>query len=351
MKTLHFSFSGRTVGGGEPCYLIAEVAQAHDGSLGAAHSYIDAVAAAGVDAIKFQTHIAAAESTPGEPFRINFSYQDVNRYEYWKRMEFTPEQWQGLADHCREVGIAFLSSPFSEEAVELLASIGMDAWKVGSGEVNNPLLLRAMAQTKWPILLSSGMSDWAELAGAIERIEALGVDFGLFQCTSKYPTQLNEVGLNVLDQMRERFGAVVGLSDHSGQVFPGLAAMARGVDMLEVHVVLSKGAFGPDTPASVSVDELRLLTKARDAFHVMNKNPVDKDAFAKEFESMRQLFNKSVSLRQPQTAGTILSREMLTVKKPGSGIPAESLDACTGRRLAVNVSENRVLNWEDLESS
>jgi N-acetylneuraminate synthase len=222
---------------------------------------------------------------------------------------------------------------------------------VGSGEVSNPLLLKAMARTGWPILLSSGMSDWKELTEAVKRIEALDVDVGLLQCTSKYPTPLSEVGLNVLDQMRRRFGTAVGLSDHSGQIYPGLAAMARGADMLEVHVVLSRDAFGPDTPASVSVGELKLLAEARDAFHVMRQNPVDKDAFAQEFGAMRRLFNKSVSLRSAQTAGTTLTRDMLTVKKPGSGIPAESLEACEGRRLAVDVGADRVLNWEDLESS
>src|SRR5918992_3358857 len=119
------------------CMIIAEVAQAHDGSLGMAHAFIDAIATTGADAVKFQTHIASAESTPTEPWRIQFSRQDTSRYDYWKRMEFTEAQWSGLKQHADERGLIFLSSPFSIEAVELLERVGVAAWKVASGEVSN----------------------------------------------------------------------------------------------------------------------------------------------------------------------------------------------------------------------
>jgi N-acetylneuraminate synthase len=123
------------------CFVIGEVALTHDGSLGLAHAFIDAIAAAGADAVKFQTHIAAAESTPAEPFRVPFSRQDASRYDYWKRMEFTEDQWRGLAAHALERGLVFLSSPFSLEAVDLLQRIGMPLWKIASGETSNALLL------------------------------------------------------------------------------------------------------------------------------------------------------------------------------------------------------------------
>ena len=120
--------AGRPAGAG--CVVIGEVAQSHDGSLGLAHAFIDAIADAGADAVKFQTHIASAESTPAEPWRVKFSPQDATRYDYWKRMEFTPEGWAGLAAHAADRGLIFLSSPFSDEAVELLERIGMPAWKI-----------------------------------------------------------------------------------------------------------------------------------------------------------------------------------------------------------------------------
>src|SRR4029077_7411686 len=125
--SMTFEIDGRAIGPGQPCLIIAEIAQAHDGSLGTAHAYVDAVAHAGADAIKFQTHIAAAESTHSEQFRVRFSPQDATRYDYWKRMEFTEEQWRGLGDHARERGLLFLSTPFSMAAVELLERLDMPA--------------------------------------------------------------------------------------------------------------------------------------------------------------------------------------------------------------------------------
>ena len=126
---------------------IAEIGQAHDGSLGTAHAYIDSLAKTGVNAIKFQTHIAVAESSVHEPFRVKFSQQDATRMDYWKRMEFTQDQWHGIKKHCDEVGLEFMSSPFSNAAVEVLEEVGVKRYKIGSGEVNNLLILKKIAET------------------------------------------------------------------------------------------------------------------------------------------------------------------------------------------------------------
>src|SRR5437763_1720168 len=148
------------------CLIIGEVGQAHNGSLGMAHAFIDAIANAGADAVKFQTHIASAESTAAEPWRIRFSPQDSTRYEYWKRMEFSEEQWLGLKKHADERGLLFLSSPFSVEAVQLLQRVGVPAWKVASGEISNVPLFEALARTELPVLMSTGMSDLSEIDAA-----------------------------------------------------------------------------------------------------------------------------------------------------------------------------------------
>src|SRR2546421_10259699 len=153
-KNLFNSFAGR----GDGCLIIGEVARTTAGSLGLAHAFVDAIANAGADAVKFQTHIASAESTPSEPFRVKFSRQDKTRYDYWKRMEFTEEGWRGLAEHARERGVLFLSSPFSIEAVDLLERIGMPLWKIASGETSNSALLDRIIATGRPVLLSTGMS-------------------------------------------------------------------------------------------------------------------------------------------------------------------------------------------------
>lgn len=334
--------------GGSP-FIIAEVAQAHDGSLGMAHAFIDAIADAGADAVKFQTHIASAESTNDEPFRIKFSYQDTSRYAYWRRMEFERDQWAGLANHAREKGLVFLSSPFSIEAVELLRDIGMSAWKVGSGELNNFELLSAMLQTKAPILLSSGMSSYDEIEQGCTFIRREGVPFAIFQCASRYPTTLNEVGLNVINELRSRFDCPVGLSDHSGVVFPSIAALARGIDLIEVHVTFDRRMFGPDTIASLTMEELALVVNAKRSFQAMDQNPVDKDVMARNFDEMRQLFTKSVALTMSLPAGTILTSDVLTLKKPGTGIPPIDMNKLIGRQLRWGVSSDRLLRYEDFD--
>ena len=239
------SIEGRNVGQGNPALIIAEVAQSHDGSLGLAHAFVDAAAEAGADAIKFQTHFAAEESTLDEPFRIRFSQQDQTRFDYWRRMEFSPDQWHGLASHARERGLIFLSTPFSMAAIELLRKIGVPAWKIGSGEFASSDLWKAMAATGTPILFSTGMASRAEIDGAVTIFRSSAVPHALLQCTSTYPCPLEEVGLNVIDELRARYACPVGLSDHSGSVFPGLAALARGADIVEIHVTFDRGMFGP----------------------------------------------------------------------------------------------------------
>ena len=334
--------------GGRP-FLIAEVAQAHDGSLGFAHAFVDLAAEAGMDAIKFQTHIAEAESTRDETFRVPFSFQDKTRFDYWRRMEFAVSEWEGLASHAREKGLVFLSSCFSVEAVQMMRRVGMPAWKVGSGEVASPELFDCMAEGGEPMLLSTGMSSYEDIGKAVERVDALGIPLVLFQCTSRYPTRLEDVGLNVIDEMHERFGRPVGLSDHSGTIWPSVAAMARGAPVIEVHIAMHGGQFGPDTPASLTPGELAQLVQARDAIHTMQTCPVDKDAFSEEMREMRSLFGKSLALRQGLPAGTELKAEHLTFKKPGGGLARKDLETVVERRLAHDVPADRLLRLDDLE--
>jgi N-acetylneuraminate synthase len=330
------------------CLLIAEVAQAHDGSLGTAHAYIDAAADAGADAIKFQTHIAHAESTPAEPWRVKFSLQDATRYEYWQRMEFSAEQWRGLKEHADVRGLLFLSSPFSPEAAHLLADIGVAAWKVASGEVANAPLFEAMLRHPAPVLLSTGMSYWAEIGEAVARVRAEKLPLCVMQCTSKYPTPARETGLNVLDEIRARFDCAAGLSDHSGQIFAGLAAAARGAKAIEVHIAWSKKSFGPDAPASLTLEELKQLCDGvrwiEDAL-----TPIDKDALAAELAPMRALFNKSCVAARELVAGHVLTESDIALKKPGNGLPPSQLPNLKGRKLQISVKADHVFQDADFE--
>jgi N-acetylneuraminate synthase len=329
--------------------IVAEVAQAHDGSLGMAHAYIDAIADAGADAVKFQTHIAAAESTPQEPWRIKFSQQDATRYEYWQRMEFTENQWLGLKDHADERGLIFLSSPFSLEAVDLLSRIGVAAWKVPSGETANTPMLDKMITTGLPIILSTGMSTLDEIDGAVNRIKEGGVSLVVLQCTTAYPCPPEKIGVNLISFFRERYGGLVGLSDHSGTIYPGLAAVACGLQMLEVHVVFSREMFGPDVPASITTAELRQLVEGVRFIEKMMDNPVDKEAIAEEFDELRSTFTKSIVACKNLKAGSILKADDLTLKKPGTGLPPARLADIIGRRLKRSVTADTLIEESDFE--
>lgn len=330
------------------CLLVAEVGLSHDGSLGLAHAFIDEIARNGADAVKFQTHIAEAESTPAEPFRVKFSRQDATRYEYWKRIAFSEPQWQGLAEHAREKGLIFLSSPFSREAVDLLERVGMEMWKIASGEIGNLPLLDAMIATGRPILLSSGMSDMVEMDKAVDRVRRAGLPLAVLQCTTAYPCPPERIGLNMIPFFRERYGCSVGLSDHSGTIYPGLAAATLGAEVVEVHVTMSRGMFGPDVPASITMEELRELVDGIRFVERMRASPVDKDAIALEMAPLRAIFTKSLVAREPLPAGTVLTEAHLTGKKPGTGVPAERLPDFVGRVLRRNLEKDEQIGVDDI---
>jgi len=349
VTSAELSIAGHSVGPGHACFVVAEVAQAHDGSLGNAHAYIDAVADTGASAVKFQTHIAAEESTPAEPWRVPFSRQDGTRYDYWKRMEFSPRSWHELADHARDRGLVFLSSPFSLAALELLEDVGVPAWKIASGEIDNQVLLKEMAATGKPVLLSSGMASWAELDAAVTTVRSGGAPVAVFQTTTSYPCPPERIGLNALGELRDRYQCPVGLSDHSASVFAGLAAVALGANFLEVHVVFSRRCFGPDTSSSLEPGELTQLVDGTRFIERALAHPVDKDASANDVRDLRIMFGKSVVARRDLEVGTELRLDDLAAKKPGSGIPASRLDDVVGRTLRRAVAADTLLAEEDLD--
>jgi N,N'-diacetyllegionaminate synthase len=332
------------------CVLVAEVGQNHDGSLGSAHAYIDAIARAGADAVKFQTHIAAAESTPGEPWRVKFSPQDETRYDYWKRMEFTEEQWIGLSRHAAERGLLFLSSAFSFEAVDLLNRIGVPAWKVGAGETTNLPMIGRMARTGKPVVLSSGMSSWQDLDRAVAAVRTAGAPVALLQCTTMYPCPPEKTGINVMAEIRQRYGCPTGLSDHSGTIYAGLMAAALGADMVEVHVCLSRDAFGPDISSSITIPQLAELADGVRFIRAALANPVNKESMADELAGLRAIFQKSLVAARDLPAGRTLLAEDIAMKKPGTGIPAARFEEFRGRRLARPLAANQMILESDLDS-
>ncbi len=331
-----------------PCAVIAEIAQAHDGSLGTAHAMIDAAAEAGVDAVKFQTHIAAAESSPHEPWRKKFSPQDDTRFNYWKRMEFSPEQWHGLKNHAAEKNLAFMSSPFSNEAVELLQRVGVAAWKVASGEINNLPMIERICEGGEPVILSTGMSDMDEIATSVDFIRAKNVPVCVLQCTTSYPTKPEQAGVNLLPEFAVAFGIATGLSDHSATIFPPLIAIWLGAQVLEVHLTLTRRAFGPDVAASLTVEEMAELVRGVRYVEAMRDNPVDKTRPGAGIAGMREIFMKSLVLLRDMRAGEVITADDLAARKPGTGIPASRYQDIIGRSLVRDTAGLTPLQEEDI---
>jgi N-acetylneuraminate synthase len=282
--------------------IIAEVGSTHDGSFGIAKCAIEVAAECGADAVKFQTHIAEAETLPNAPMPPYFKGEP--RLEYFRRTGFSLKQWSELKAYAEEKGLVFLSSPFSVEAVELLESLGMERYKIPSGEVTNLPMLERIAQLGKPVLLSSGMSSWNELDEAVDTITKHHSNLTVLQCTTEYPCPPEHVGLNVMVEMKERYGLPVGLSDHTLSNAAALAAVTMGASVVEKHFTLSKRLYGSDARHSAEPGQFAELVRHIREIEGIQSHPVDK-ADTSRFDEMKEVFQKSlvatVDIPQGQT--------------------------------------------------
>lgn len=274
--------------------IVAEISLQHCGCLGTALAFVDACAAAGVDAVKAQAH----NGDPCNRFRPGTHFpQDESRQAYYQRTMFTPAGWQALYNRAKLRGIEFGCSVWSADTVGWLHPF-VDFWKVPSGEVGNRPLLEAMAKTGKPVVLSSGMStvDEVRQAEAILNSALAQQPIIVLQCTSQYPCPPEKIGIEYIETERSDWvpGHFIfdGLSDHSGTIWPGIVAAWLGADMLEVHCCWSKQQWGPDVTASLTIDELAQLVQGVRFVEKMRANPVDKDALAAspEIREMRRVF-------------------------------------------------------------
>jgi N-acetylneuraminate synthase len=323
-------------------FIVAEAGMNHDGSLGNAIRLAEVAAECGADAVKFQLHDAAAETTRDAPSPPYFTRE--SRWEYFQRTAFTDDEWKALKDACEAAGVEFLCSAFSLEAVDRLERLGVARYKIGSGEVTNLELVRRVAATGKPVFLTSGMSSWGELDAAVA---SAGNNVTLLQCTSAYPTPAERVGLNVLAELRERYGKPVGLSDHTVGNYAAFAAVALGAVVVEKHFTLSKEAYGPDAALALEPDELEDLVEGIREIETMLANPVDKDDL-EPFAEMKRVFEKSVVTLTEIPAGATIERTMVAAKKPGTGIPAALIDSVVGRTARAPIPADTVVTEEML---
>lgn len=329
-------------------YTIAEIGQAHEGSLGILFSFIEALAQVGVDAVKFQMHIPEAESSEFEPFRVKFSLEDNTRFDYWKRMSFTLEQWKLVKQKCDDCKVEFLCSPFSNLAVDWLEEVGVTQYKIGSGEVNNWLILEKIVRTGKPIILSSGMSSWEELDQTVSFLKERNAQFSILQCTTSYPTNPEQYGLNVIKELKDRYQVKVGFSDHSASIATCIAAVAVGAEIIEFHAVFDRRQFGPDSKSSLTIDEIASLVKYTNEINIALNNPIDK-ASNEVFSELKSIFEKSLAINKDLEENHVLTFDDLEAKKPkGYGIEASQFLAVIGKKINKPMKQWSFLNEEDL---
>ncbi len=301
-------------------YIIAEVGQAHDGSIGILMSLIESAANCGVDAVKFQIHLAEYESSVYEPFRINFSYEDPSRFDYWKRMEFSFDQWMSIKEKCLCCGVDFIATPFSLTAVDLLERLEVTSYKIGSGNFTNTLLLDYVLKTEKPISLSCGMAIPDEIDKIVAHLRYHQVEFTLLQCTTNYPTAPEDIHLKRIPYFLNRYNCSVGLSDHTGNIYSCLGAVALGANVIEAHITFDKSMFGPDASSSLTpsqfkelVNGVRFLEKSLGKIHTPSLNEDQSDS--------KKIFGSSLTSRKSLKKGDLVDFSVLEMTKPaGKGI-------------------------------
>lgn len=331
-------------------YIIAEVAQAHDGSLGMAHSYIDSLKNTGVDALKFQMHYADYESSIHEKFRTKFSYQDKSRFDYWKRLEFTKDQWMEIKKHCDEVGLDFICSVFSEYSLKNLIEIGGKIIKVPSGELSNHLLLERISKTKKKIILSTGLSNNSEIQESIRIFKKYKNNISILHCTSEYPTKPQSLGLGQIKYLKNKFKVPVGLSDHSGKIYAPLMAITKGAEIIEAHVVFDKRIFGPDTNSSLTVDDFKLIAEGARYIEKSNNNEfINKNSLSFKTKLTKKIFGKSLVINKNLQKGHLLKMEDLSSLKPeGFGLSPRYYKKILLKKLKRDMNKNDFISLRDV---
>ena len=340
------------------CYVIAEAGVNHNGSVELAMKMVEVAAAAGADAVKFQTFTADALVLRGTE---TAAYQKVNagvadQYELLKELELPIEAYAALAQRCGECGIEFLSTPFDETAADMLVGLGMRRIKVPSGEVTNHPFLRHLAALDLPILLSTGMSTMEEVRAAVEVIAGerarrgldgpLGKVLTVLHCTSCYPTAPEDANLLAIRTMANELGLPVGYSDHTEGTAAAVAAVALGARVVEKHFTLDRALPGPDHAASIVPEELahmvRQIRLVERALGDGRKQPRPSE------EPVRRLVRRSLVLREGLPAGTVLGPEHFVCLRPATGISPSRLREVVGRRLARELPGGHILQWADL---
>lgn len=333
------------------CFIIAEAGVNHDGDVAVGRALAAAAAEAGADAVKFQSfradRLATARASKA-PYQLATTAPAESQFDMLRRLELDREAHRTIANECREIGIAFLSTPFDEDAVDMLAELGVPFFKVGSGELTHFRFLAHVAATRRPILLSTGMATLGEVEQAVSVIETHGNrQITLLHCVTAYPARAHDMNLRAMETLRLTFGYPVGFSDHSEGTEVAIAAVALGACVIEKHLTLDRTRPGPDHAASLEPSEFAHLVRAvrnvEAAMGTGEKRPTDAERVN------ARVARRSLVAAADLTAGTSLTAEMFALKRPGDGLADADLPRIVGRRLRRSLSADEPLSWDDIQ--
>ena len=341
--------AGRPVGQGHPCYVIAEAGANHNRDLGTAKELIDVAAAAGADAVKFQTYTAEglySRKTPNPSYlaRSRLLKDQETVWELIKRVEI-PWEWHAeLAAHARAAGLHFLSTPFAEAAVDLLEQVEVPAYKIASYEITHLPLIEHCARTGKPLLMSTGMASLGDVERALDAANAAGCDqIALLHCAINYPPRFEDLNLRAIHTLRSAFRLPIGWSDHTPGHTADVAAVALGACVVEKHYTLDREQEGPDHSFALEPDELRSMVaairEAEDALGSSVKRVTEAEA------EMFRIGRRSLVAAVDLPAGHVLTRADIAVKRPGYGIPVHELDVVVGRSTTTAIEADEILQW------
>ena len=329
-------------------YVIAEIGNSHEGSLGLAKKFIETVKETGADAVKLQTHIFEFESVKNAP--KPYYFKDESREDYFNRTSFSLKDWEELFSFSKSIGLDFISSPFSIEAFDMLEKINIDGYKIASGEITNIPLIEKISKSNKKIFISSGMSSNKEISAAVKILTQNNADFVIMQCTSIYPCPPEKSGLNIISQFIKDFGSNnVGLSDHTEGIGVSLASIAIGARYLEKHFTLSKKMYGSDAKFSLEPHEFKVMVDEIRNIEKSLNNPVDKDLISIELTEMKHTFEKSLVYISSLKKGQRLGAKDIGYKKPGNGIPSGDINKVIGRILKKAIKTDEQINHNDFE--
>jgi N-acetylneuraminate synthase len=333
----------KVAGAGRPTYVIAEACVNHNGDFDTAIALIDAAAEAGADAVKFQLHYPEHEMLPEvTPPSDNFAKPLV---EILRETHLSEEQHAKLREHCAQRGVEYLCTAYCREAADALAAIGLRLFKIGSGETMNHPLLRWIARHGRPMLVATGMTELGEVDATVDVLRGTGVEFGLMHCTSEYPPVYEDINLQMVPFYQQRYGVVVGHSDHSPDITTALGAVALGAHVVEKHFTLTRDQPGPDHPVSIEPHELRELVERIRIMEAARGR--EKAVFDRE-RQIRAWAHHSVVTLKPVSAGETFDDANVWVKRPGTGIPATELEQVLGRTAARDLPADVQLAWADV---